>query len=122
MRYSFSAGTSPTWAKSLRCPTAEREGGLCVKPIRVLLAEDHALVRAGIRSLLQSFRDIEIVGEAGDGREALALIKAMSPDVVLMDIRMPSLNGLEVTAVVAHQVRKTRVLILSVDADEEVVL
>ena len=63
-------------------------------PIRILLAEDHNLVRAGIRALLRKFEDFDVVAEASNGREALRLIKALRPDVVLMDITMPELNGL----------------------------
>ena len=68
-----------------------------MKPIRVLLADDHQLVRAGIRVLLQAFAGIEVVAEAGDGREALLLIASHQPNVVLMDVMMPGLNGLEAT-------------------------
>ena len=63
---------------------------------RVLLADDHALVRAGIRSLLEHIEGVEVVGEAGDGHEALRLAAALEPDVVLLDIALPGLNGLEV--------------------------
>ena len=66
--------------------------------IRVLLADDHKLVRAGIRSLLQTLGGVEIVAEADDGREALRLIETHRPDVVLMDVMMPGLNGLDATA------------------------
>src|SRR5262245_57603434 len=64
---------------------------------RVLLADDHALVRAGLRSVLQGLPDIEVVGEAGDGNEAVALAAELKPDLVLMDVSMPQLNGLEAT-------------------------
>src|SRR3981189_1238986 len=90
--------------------------------IRVLLVDDHKLFRAGIRSLLQTVRDIEIVAEAGDGREALELIEAHSPDVVLMDILMPGLNGLDATARVGGICQLTRVIMLSMNADEASVL
>jgi CheY-like chemotaxis protein len=69
-----------------------------VKTTRVLLADDHVLVRAGIRSLLEKMTGIEVVAEAGDGREALELIKKQLPNVVLMDIAIPELNGLEALA------------------------
>jgi DNA-binding NarL/FixJ family response regulator len=90
--------------------------------IRVLLADDHKLFRAGIRSLLQTLSDIEVVAEAGDGREALRLIEAHRPDVVLMDIMMPGLNGLEATARVARTFPSTRVVMLSMNAGEDSVL
>ena len=64
--------------------------------------DDHKLFRAGIRSLLQTVSDVEVVAEAGDGREGLRLIEALHPDVVLMDIMMPGLNGLDATARVAR--------------------
>jgi DNA-binding NarL/FixJ family response regulator len=90
--------------------------------IRVLLADDHTLFRAGIRALLQTLEDIEIVAEAADGREALRLIAAQRPDVVLMDIMMPNLNGLDAAARVGRAFPDTRVVILSMNADEDSVL
>ncbi|HET9588543.1 MAG TPA: response regulator transcription factor [Anaerolineales bacterium] len=68
-----------------------------MKPIRVLIADDHALFREGVRAILKSVPDIEIVGEAGTGQEALALASELSPGVILMDINMPDLNGVEAT-------------------------
>ena len=64
--------------------------------MRVILADDHQLVRAGLRALLQSFRDVEVLAECGDGHEALALVDRMQPDVLLLDVTLPGLNGLEV--------------------------
>jgi DNA-binding NarL/FixJ family response regulator len=93
-----------------------------MKTIRVLVADDHALVRAGFRSLLQGIPGVEIVAEAGDGREALRLIEAHQPNLVLMDIAMPGLNGLEAAARVADQFPYVRVIILSMHANEEYVL
>src|ERR1700682_6561634 len=90
--------------------------------IRVLLVDDHKLFRAGIRSLLQTVRGVEVVAEAGDGREALRLIEDHRPDVVLMDIMMPEMNGLEATARAVGRVPGTRVLILSMNASQEFVL
>jgi DNA-binding NarL/FixJ family response regulator len=89
--------------------------------IRVLLADDHALFRAGIRSLLLAIEGVEIVGEARDGHEALRLVAAHTPDVLLLDVALPELNGIEV----AERLRDTpgtRVLILSMFANEEFVL
>lgn len=89
--------------------------------LRVLLVDDHSLVRAGIRSLLERL-NAEIIGETGDGRQALDLIKTSQPDIVLMDIGLPGLNGLEATQRVVKKFPKVRVIILSVHADEEHVL
>jgi DNA-binding NarL/FixJ family response regulator len=85
--------------------------------MRVLLADDHTLVRAGIRALLQSLPGVEIVAEASDGREALALLASEKPDVALVDISMPALNGLEVAARVAEVSPRTRLVILSMHGD-----
>ncbi len=90
-------------------------------PIRVLLAEDHALVRAGFRALLESLPGIEVVGEASDGHQALQLVAEHHPDVVLMDIAMSGLNGLEASARIAQQWPDVRVVILSMHANEEYV-
>jgi DNA-binding NarL/FixJ family response regulator len=92
-----------------------------MKPTRVLLAEDHTLVRAGIRALLQNLTGVQVVGEASDGREALRLIKTYQPDVVLMDIAMAGLNGLEATARVTKEFPTVRVIILSMHSTEEYV-
>jgi DNA-binding NarL/FixJ family response regulator len=91
-------------------------------PIRVLLAEDHTLIRAGIRALLEHLAGVQVVAEAGDGREALRLIEMHKPDVALVDIAMPGLNGLEVTARAAKDFPNVRVIILSMHANEEYVL
>jgi len=92
-----------------------------MKPTRVLLAEDHTLVRAGIRALLHNLTGIEVVAEASDGREALRVIKTYQPDVVLMDIAMAGLNGLEATARVTKEFPTVRVIILSMHSNEEYV-
>jgi DNA-binding NarL/FixJ family response regulator len=90
--------------------------------IRVLLADDHQLFRAGIRALLKTLDDIEVVAEAGDGHEALRLAMEHRPDVVLMDIMMPSLNGFDAAARLARACPRARVIILSMNADEDSVL
>ena len=87
--------------------------------IRVLLADDHKLVRAGIRSLLERLPDVEVVAEASDGREAIRLVEQHDPQIVLMDLAMPGLNGLEATQHLTKAFPKVRVLILSIYADEE---
>ena len=91
------------------------------KSIRVLLADDHTLVRAGIRALLEKLPGLEVAGEASDGREVLDLIKTRQPDVVLMDISMPGLNGLEALARITRDFPKVRVIILSMHHNEEYV-
>ena len=89
--------------------------------IRVVVADYQALVRSGFRMILEAQHDIEVVAEAGDGRDALAQARASEPDVVLMDIRMPELDGLEATRRLLHGDGSTRVLILTTfDADEYV--
>jgi DNA-binding NarL/FixJ family response regulator len=89
------------------------------KPLRIILADDHTLVRAGIRALLEKLPEVEVVGEAGDGREVLNLVKLHRPDVVLMDISMPGLNGLEAAARMAREFAEVRVIILSMHNNEE---
>ena len=81
--------------------------------MRVLLADDHALVRAGIRALLAGLPDVESVVEAGDGQEALTVLRETKPDLALIDIAMPGLNGLELAARVAREAPGTRLVILS---------
>jgi len=87
--------------------------------IRVLLADDHKLVRAGIRSLLERLPELEVVAEASDGREAIELVERLEPQVVLMDLAMPELNGLEATRHLTRTFPKVRVIILSIYSDEE---
>jgi len=93
-----------------------------VKPVRVLLADDHTLVRAGIRGLVDGLAGFEVVGEASDGHEALRLAETLQPDVVLLDIGMPGLNGLETAARLAKLDATIRVVILSMHISEEYVL
>jgi DNA-binding NarL/FixJ family response regulator len=85
-----------------------------VNPTRVLLADDHALVRAGIRALLSAMEGVEVVAEAGDGHECLQLIKKLKPDIVLLDITLPDLSGLEVLEKCKKLFPDLRVIILTV--------
>jgi DNA-binding NarL/FixJ family response regulator len=96
--------------------------GASIKSIRVLLADDHTLVRAGIRSLLEKVPGVEVAGEASDGRKVLELIQARQPDVVLMDISMPGLNGLQALPRITRDFPQVRVIILSMHANDEYVL
>jgi len=90
--------------------------------VRVLLVEDHTIVRKGLRSLLDGEPDVEVVGEAEEGREAVRMTRRLLPDVVLMDISMPGLNGLEATHQIKRELPAVNVLILSRHANEECVL
>ncbi len=92
-----------------------------MEPIRVLLAEDHTIVRKGLLSILADQRDIEVVGEANNGREALRLTEQLHPDVVVMDISMPLLNGLEATRQIRRYHPDVKVLVLTMHTDEEYV-
>jgi len=87
--------------------------------ISVLLAEDHTIVRKGLRSLLDAETDIEIVGEAEDGQQAIELVQRLLPDVVLMDITMPILNGLEATRQIKKLFPQVKVVVLTVHSTEE---
>jgi DNA-binding NarL/FixJ family response regulator len=89
-----------------------------MKRITVLMAEDHLIVREGFRGLLKDQRDIEVVGEAATGREAVQLAKKLRPNVVVMDIAMPQLNGLEATRQILKSNPSTRVIMLSAHADD----
>lgn len=90
-----------------------------MRKIKVLLAEDHTLVRKGIRSLLDNEPSIEVIGEAEDGREAIEKVESLSPDVVLMDITMPHLNGLDATRQIKKFFPEVKVLALTMYTNEE---
>src|ERR1700737_3921276 len=89
---------------------------------RVLLADDHGLVRAGIRALLEKTPSVEVVGEAGTGREALELVRSTFPNIVLMDIAMTELGGLEALPRITKDFPSVKVIILSAHANEEYVI
>jgi DNA-binding NarL/FixJ family response regulator len=92
------------------------------KPIRVLVVDDHAIVREGICSLLARRKDIEVVGEAADGKRAIDAVVQFDPDVVLMDIQMPVLNGLDATREIHKRFPSTRILVLTQHEDKEYVV
>jgi DNA-binding NarL/FixJ family response regulator len=89
--------------------------------ITVLLADDHTVVRQGLRLLLETQRDIVVVGEAGDGREAVQLTKKLQPDIIVLDVAMPTLNGLEAARQIRRDIPQTKVLVLSTYSDDEYV-
>ncbi len=92
-----------------------------MKPLRLLLADDHTLVRAGLRALLDGIEGISVVAEANNGEEAVALAAQHQPDIALLDITMPGMNGLQAAERILRDLPDTRVLILSMHASEEYV-
>src|SRR4030067_1004566 len=93
-----------------------------MKKIRVLIVDDHTLVRDGVRALLSLVSDIEVVGEAANGKEALEKVKELAPDVVLMDLAMPIMGGLEATRRIRREFPKTKVVALTQYDDSEYVI
>lgn len=90
--------------------------------IRVLLADDHTLIRAGLRMVVAAQPDLTVVGEAGDGREAVSMAQNLKPDVVVMDIGMPGLNGIEAARQIRAALPETQVVMLSMHSDEAYIL
>jgi len=93
-----------------------------MKPIRVLLADDHKLIRGGLVLVVQQQPDLTVIGEADDGRQAVEMVKSLKPDVVVMDIGMPNLNGIEAARQITAAYSDTAVVMLSIHADEGYVL
>jgi DNA-binding NarL/FixJ family response regulator len=89
--------------------------------IRILLVDDHQLMRKGLRSMLAEVADIEVIGEAADGRAALQMVGDTAPDLVVMDISMPDLNGIDATRQILEKAPRTRVLTLSMHSDKQLV-
>ena len=87
--------------------------------VRVLLVEDHTLVRAGFRALLEKLEGVQVIGEVSNGRDALKVSKELQPDVVLMDIAMPEMNGLQATGRIRQECPNTKILMLSMYTNEE---
>jgi DNA-binding NarL/FixJ family response regulator len=87
--------------------------------IRILLADDHAIVRQGLHSLLEKETDIEVVGEAENGREAMQLVRELQPDIVIMDITMPNLNGIDATHEIVTEFPKVKVIALSIHSHKQ---
>ncbi len=92
------------------------------KKIRLLLVDDHPVVRRGMRSCLEGIRHVEVVDEAVDGKEAVEKVRQLSPDIVLMDIDMPNMNGLDATKLIREEFPDARVLILSIHTNKQYVL
>ncbi|MBE3573557.1 MAG: response regulator transcription factor [Moorella humiferrea] len=90
--------------------------------IAVVIADDHPLVREGIRKILELDPNIHVVAEAGDGREAVALARRYRPDVILIDINMPGLNGIEITKIIRRELPRTGILALTIHDDEEYII
>jgi DNA-binding NarL/FixJ family response regulator len=100
-------------------PSANRR--LTVPALKVLIADDHEIVRQGLRSMLEAQRDCQVVGEARDGRQAVTLTKELNPDIVILDIGMPTLNGLEATRQILKMRPQTKVLILTMHESDSVI-
>jgi DNA-binding NarL/FixJ family response regulator len=93
-----------------------------VTPVRVLIADDHAMVRAGVRRLVEDLAEVVVVGEADNGEQAMEIAQRERPDIMLIDISMPGMNGLELTAWATKNLSHTRTVVLSMHAEDEYVL
>ncbi len=93
-----------------------------MKKLRVLLADDHTVMRTGLRALLERQSNLEVAGEAENGRDAVSLASSLQPDVVVMDVGMPLLNGIEATKAILNQTPSTGIVILSMHSDESYVM
>ncbi len=113
-------------AGSSRSPEARASAGIDARseatPARLFLADDHALLRTGMRSMLAREPDLEVVGEAENGREAVELCRSLRPDLVLMDLSMPEMGGIEATRLIKAESPKTGVLVLTAHAEQETLL
>jgi CheY-like chemotaxis protein len=105
---------------SVTAPASAGDHARTIGSIRILLVDDHTMVRQGLKSILDSYAEIEVVGEAGNGYEALAHTGALAPDVVIMDVNMPELNGIEATWRIKKDHPEVRVIGLSVNNAEHV--
>ncbi|HEY4612258.1 MAG TPA: response regulator transcription factor [Bacteroidota bacterium] len=90
-----------------------------MKKIKILIADDHSLIRTGIATLLQSYEEFVVVGEAKDGEEAVEMTRKVQPDVVIIDLSMPKMNGIDATRIIREKYPQTRVLVLTMHENEE---
>ncbi len=89
------------------------------EPVRVVISDDHELFRRGLRMVLEAEEDIEVVAEAADGQEAVARVEALAPDIVLIDVRMPRMGGIEATRLIHQLFPSTRIIVLTVSDEED---
>ncbi|MBW3661475.1 MAG: response regulator transcription factor [Actinobacteria bacterium] len=108
----------PTWATWARLPPGE-ESLVADDTIRLVIADDHELFRRGLRMVLEDEDDIEVVGEAGDGQAAVEMAESEVPDVIVMDVRMPSLSGIEATRKIKEDLPHTKILMLTISDEED---
>ena len=90
-----------------------------MRPCRIILADDHTLVRQGIKKILEENPDLEVIGEAADGQEAVNLLKKLQPDLVILDIQMPRMNGLEAAKMIRERCPAIKILILTMHKEDE---
>lgn len=91
-------------------------------PVRVLIADDHPLIRSGLRTLLERDREFEVIGEAADGYEAIELAATLKPDIAMLDVSMPRLNGIDAAQHISQRIPRTRILLVSMHSDEAYIL
>ncbi|HLH03692.1 MAG TPA: response regulator transcription factor [Bryobacteraceae bacterium] len=91
-------------------------------PVRVLIADDHPLIRSGLRTLLEREGEFEVIGEAADGYEAIELATALKPDIAMLDVSMPRLNGIDTAQHISQRIPRTRILLVSMHSDEAYIL
>ena len=90
-----------------------------MRPCRIILADDHTLVRQGIKKILEENPDLEVIGEAADGQEAVNLLKKLQPDLVILDIQMPRMNGLEAAKMIKERFPAMKILMLTMHKEDE---